>query len=58
MPHNGDKKESDRRRDILKEEITSKRKTRQESEETDDKNQCFGVSCCVNHTHGLREKKI
>jgi len=48
----------DRRRDILQEEITSERKTRQESEETDDKNQCYGVSCCTNHRHGLREKKI
>ena len=46
----GDEKKdrpSDRRRDILKEERTYERKTRHESEETDDKNQCYGVSCCM-----------
>ena len=37
MPHEDEKKDSDRRRDILKEERTSERKTRQESEETNDK---------------------
>jgi len=31
---------------------------RQESEETDDKNQCYLVSCCMDHRHGLREKNI
>ena len=44
--------------EILKQERTSERKTRKESEETDDKNQCYGVSCCMDHRHGLREKKI
>ena len=39
MTHGDEKKDSGRRRDILKEERTSERKTRQESEETNDKNQ-------------------
>jgi len=50
--------DSNRRRDVLKEERTSERKTRQESEETDDKNKCCGVSCCMDHRQGLYEKKI
>jgi len=57
MSHGDLKKDSDRR-DILKEKRTSQRKTRQESEETDDKNQSYGVSCGMNHRHGQREKKI
>src|SRR6218665_1161000 len=44
MPHGNEKKDSDRRRDILKEERTSERKTRQESEKMDNKNQCYLVS--------------
>ena len=39
MPHEDQKKDSDRRRDILKEERTSERKTIQESEEMADKKQ-------------------
>jgi len=59
MPH-GDEKKDSKKRDILIEERTSERKTRQESEEADDKNQCYGASCCMDHIglHGLREKKI
>jgi len=45
MPHGDEKKDCDRSTDILKEERTSERKTRQESEETNDKIQCSGVSC-------------
>ena len=37
MPHGDYKKDSDRRGDILKVEGTSERKTRQQSEEMDDK---------------------
>ena len=47
-----EKKDGDRRRYILKEERTSERKTREESIETDDKKQCYGVSCCMDHRHG------
>jgi len=28
-------------------------KPKQESEETNDKNQCYGVSCCMDDIHGL-----
>ena len=38
MPHRDAKKDSDSRRDILKEDRTSERKTIQESEETNAKN--------------------
>ena len=48
---------SGRRKDILKEERTSERKTRQESEEKDYKRQCYGLSCFMDHRYGLREKE-
>ena len=40
-----------------KKERTPESKTRQESEETDDENHCYEVSCCKDHRHGLREKE-
>jgi len=49
---------------VIGEETFSKRKELltgkldKDSEETDDNNQCKGVSCCMDHRHGLREKKI